>query len=238
MPDDEAEDLSTPSWLTRREKLFEEGPDWAFNVDHSGASLGVYAQSYRRAAEQLFAHWQTLGHAPAHYALFPLAFLWRQYLELRLKSLVLDLERLHEVGEDVPTSAQQRKRRKQPDYRPDFPDGHDLLQQWDCLEPMLKSVWPDAPETKFVRHLLVQFNEVDPLADGFRYPVAKSKRARARTLAGLPRLVNLRRFNDVMISLANTLDGASDHFHEALSNAMEALASYEEQDAELERERR
>lgn len=237
MPNDEAEDLTTPSWLTRREKLFEEGPDWQFNVDHSGASVNVYAQSYRQAAEHLFAQWETMDRAPPHFALFPLAFLWRQYLELRLKSLVLAAERLHELGEAVPTSAQQRKRRKQPGYRADFPDGHDLLLQWDCLEPLLKSLWPGAPETKFVRHLLVQFNKVDPLADGFRYPVAKSKKERARTLAGLPRLVNLRRVNDVMISLANVLDGAGDHFHQAVSDASEGLAYYAQQDAELERER-
>jgi|GEM_PF-266757 hypothetical protein len=232
MAGDEHEDLSAPSWLTRREKLFEQGPDWQFNVDHSGASLDVYAQSYRQAAEQLFAQWVTMDRAPPHYALFPLAFLWRQYLELRLKSLVLDAERLHELGEDVSTSAQQRKRRKQPGYRADFLDGHDLLLQWDCLEPLLKSLWSDAPETKFVRHLLVQFNEVDPLADGFRYPVSKSKKARARTLAGLPPWVNLRRFNDVMISLANVLDGASAHVDEAVSNLSEAIANYE---AEYER---
>ena len=174
-----------------------------------------------------------MDRAPPHYALFPLAFLWRQYLELRLKSLVFDAERLHELGEDVPTSAQQRKRRKQPGYRADFPDGHDLLLQWECLEPLLRSLWPDAPETKFVRHLLTQFNEVDPLADGFRYPVANSKKARARTLAGLPRWVNLRRFNEVMISLANVLDGASAHIEQAVSNLSEAVANYE---AEYERE--
>jgi hypothetical protein len=233
MSDNEVEAFQVPSWLTKREKLFEEGPDWQFNVDHSGASLDVYAQSYRQAAEQLFSQWETVDRSPPHYALFPLAFLWRQYLELRLKSLVLDAERLHELGEDVPTSAQQRQRRKQPGYGADFPDGHDLLLQWDCLEPMLKILWPDAPETKFVKHLLVQFNEVDPLADGFRYPVATSKKDRARTLGGLPRWVNLRRFNDVMISLANVLDGASAHFEQAMSNVLEAIAHYE---AEYERE--
>ena len=40
------------------------------------------------------------------------------------------------------------------------------------------------------------------------------------------------------ISLANVLDGAREHFHQAVNNALEALAYYEEQDAELERERR
>ncbi|MFT3714032.1 MAG: hypothetical protein QM817_40745 [Archangium sp.] len=233
MDNDDKQDLPTPTWLTRKETLFEEGEDWEFNVDHSGGGLNVYAQSYRQAAEQLFSQWETKDHTPPHYALFPLAFLWRQYLELRLKSLVLDVERLHELGEEVPTSAQQEKRRKQPGYQPDFPDGHDLLQQWDCLEPMLKSLWPSAPETKFVRHLLVQFNEVDPLADGFRYPVGSSKKARARTLSRLPRLVNLRRVNDVMTSLANVLDGASDHFEVALSDTLEALAWYEAEEAAL-----
>lgn len=222
--DEEADLTAPPSWLTRPEKLFEEAADWHFNVDHAGANLNIYAVSYRRAAEQLFSHWVTTDRSPPHYALFPLAFLWRQYLELRLKSLVLDAERLHAMGEEVPTSALQRKRRKNPEYTPDFPDGHDLLVQWDCIEPALKDLFPRAPETKLARRLLVQFNEVDPLSDGFRYPVGNSKKARGRTLGKLPRLVNLRRFNDVMMSLANVLDGASSHLGQAVSDVSEALA--------------
>jgi hypothetical protein len=134
-------------WLEGDEVAFRlMDPDSIFPHD-----FAAYARAYRSAAEKL--HELGLGANKGSESLFPIAFLWRQYLELTLKWIVLRLggKRKHDR----------------------LLDTHDILWLWDQAELVFRKAWPNAKEHRWIRKLLVEFHKLDPGSYAFRYPVTK-----------------------------------------------------------------
>jgi hypothetical protein len=145
-----------------------------------------YVEGYRRAATALYEHTSTTGGSP-DYFVFPIAFLWRHHLELALKD-VISLGRLLE---DEPRA---------------FPVGHRLLDLWNVArEHIVKCGDPNAPELVNVEANLREFENIDPYADGFRYPLNRDQTA--RSLPNAPDYVNLRVLHEGMEALANFFSG-------------------------------
>jgi hypothetical protein len=132
-----------------------EGDEIAFRLQEPAsvlpADLASYARAYRTGAETL--HEIAVTSEAGKELLFPIAFLWRHYLELTLKRILLQLD-----GGSI---------------RNGLLRSHDLLWLWDQAERTFREAWPEAKEHGWIRRLLAEFQKLDPRADGFRYPISR-----------------------------------------------------------------
>lgn len=162
-----------------------------------------YVDAYREAAQTLYrssvqSRW--LGKR----TYLPIAFLWRHYLELILKSILdrlsaSDLER-SEVWKD-----------------------HNLEGLWRRVSRAFTGFWPlyEPEEHARVRDLILQFHNVDRLSFGFRYPVGRD--GKTIPLAADLGTVDLATLHKNMCGLATLLEdalGATDDWDERQTNGL------------------
>ncbi len=158
-----------------------------------------YEEGYRRAAELLIKHIAETSH-DQDTLVYPIIFLFRHAIELRLKSILQNLNKLGERKHGVPTH-------------------HDLSKLWaECKPPLLKltsstdQLWLNA-----VDDLLEQMMKVDPASDAFRY---KTKKDGSKNAEGISH-INLGQFYDTVNPIAEWLGSASsylDHLHSQMQN--------------------
>jgi hypothetical protein len=126
-----------------------------------------YVDGYRKAATALYEYAAATGASP-DYLVFPIAFLWRHHLELALKDII-------SVG------------RQLADEPWGFPKGHRLLDLWtEARNHVVQCGDPAAPELSNVEANIREFENIDPWADGFRYPLNRDQTV--RSLPNVPRL--------------------------------------------------
>lgn len=129
--------------------------DWWHNavVSNFHSSWSVYADGYRGAADALFE--VTAADRKKNDSLvYPIVFLYRQYLELSFKGMLRDAARA--VGHEV-----------------QIIHTHNLREVWDALRPLLKKalqVDPSDDELQVVTNCVEQFAKSDPASETFRYP--------------------------------------------------------------------
>lgn len=140
-------------------RLFRPDNDWYYNacLNYGLDDWAVYAHGYKHAAEVLIEH--AANHRGSLDALvYPIVFVYRQSIELRLKKLVRDASRLLYRDSELSTK-------------------HDLLPRWDKLTLLLKEVEKqvqstfDQRELAHTRKLIHAFDKVDSRSMAFRYPV-------------------------------------------------------------------
>src|SRR6266699_912557 len=99
----------------------------------------------------------------ADFLVFPIVFLYRQYLELRLKQLILDGSRLIGISAD-------------------FPKTHRIDLLWENCKPVLHKIkldnddevaWKVAEAIGTIEACILEFGHIDPTSMAFRYPVDK-----------------------------------------------------------------
>jgi hypothetical protein len=165
---------------------------WQLNacVPWDDRLAGVYAEGYRMGALRLV---QQLGQ-DQDFLIYPVVFLYRHYLELRLKEIIALGERL--AGTNRPV-------------RPT----HDLRKLWGRAETHLRREYKDCPDhadfladLAAARRLIEQFAELDPGATTFRYAETGKSDERAVTR---PERINLGQFSWAMRTIGHFLDGAS-----------------------------
>ncbi len=159
-----------------------------------GMSVTAFCDAYRFAAEALFDR-HVEKRVTNNYLIFPLAFLWRHYLELSLKALHTLLP---DVGGYSP--------------RGDFEDGHNLVALWTPLAEHFRGRGFNKNEIRNVDAVIRLLHEVDPGGDGFRYPVGTKKTGRPKNLTRVPATVDLVQFDLTMRSVGNYLDGTVSMF--------------------------
>jgi len=171
-----------------------------------------YAYGYRRAARMLFeAMRQEQGNPTT--LLYPLAFLWRHYVEVKLKAILPELRFLTDDPEaGVPVS-------------------HKLDMLWEKAKRLLLGADPGSRElVDIVEVVIQQLAKVDPRGEAFCYPVYNDGTA---TLPPdcLPDM-DVEVFQGVMEGLANHLDG----LHTGISEygEMKVEAEHELQQLNLE----
>jgi hypothetical protein len=122
------------------------------------------------------------------YLVNPIAFLYRHYLELRLKELLFSSTLL--LQED-----------------PRVQNEHDLTKLWEELRPKLEKVRPGFTtdsDLDAIKNRLREFCEKDPGSYAFRYPV------NPRGKPALPdMLINLKQLRDVVQGISLVLDSIS-----------------------------
>jgi hypothetical protein len=180
-------DLSKLPWPDDSTHVFqpgEPGPGLAWMPQYP-CQWHRYAEGYREAAERLYASWCALSH---DCLVFPLVFLYRHYVELRVKELLLSA-----VGFlDLPENWKQN---------------HDIAALWHVLKPLLRQVFPDEPERDLLNseRLMLELATRDPSSFEFRYPESKDGQ---RYLEDLERL-DVVNFIDALRKLSAFLEGAS-----------------------------
>lgn len=179
-------------------------PDWYLNAQLHVASeiWDTYAEGYKSAGD-IIVKYVIKNKCYQDFLVYPIVFLYRQYLELRLKELIRVSSWL--LGQDVKVSKT-----------------HNLLALWDRARPNIEKVWPDS-EAKGVLitigDRLRELSVIDPESEAFRYPESKK---------GKPTLVevehiNLKHLMDVIQGISNVLDGASTGMGELLNARHEMM---------------
>lgn len=185
-------DLSGPiPWPSPDDDLFGvHGGPWrtVANVRGSwGRHASIYGTGYRQAAELLAQHVIKTGF-DQDFLVYPTMFLYRQFLELRLKEIALDGARLLDAA---PPKAMMER--------------HDLAPLWTYCRQLLKQIddgpWSDLDHAE---RTLDQIDWADQGSYSFRY--AKDKDGE-RSLPKDLTQVDIARVYDVMSGVANLVDG-------------------------------
>ena len=179
-----------PPWSQGGDELFTAGQDWWHNacLNWLGDDWELYVIGYKQAADALVDYVKQT-HLHQDTLVFPVVFLYRQYLELRLKQLLRDGFQL------LDQSAR-------------FPKTHQLGRLWAGCRPMLSRVEPAVSESELeaVDEAIAEFTAVDPTSQAFRYPTDREGK---RSLAADLRYINLRNLAEVMERIANFFDSAA-----------------------------
>lgn len=163
--------------------------------------------SYRNAADCLAAQ-VTAGSVGAERFLAPIMFLYRHYLELRLKELNQTAHEL--LGKDA-----------------GLPGGHSLINLWAVARRFLDEVWPTGPRDQLqaLDSVLREFDTLDPYSEAFRYPKDKKGRSISEDLPYL----EIGQVSTVVGRAANLLDAASTGLNEYLSEKLEIEGEFRDE---------
>lgn len=193
----------TPGAATR---LFASASDWSNNACITRGDWGFMAEGFRRAARHLA---ETVIDTGCHQDtwVFPIVFNYRQFVELKLKEMVLLGAEL--VGSDD-------------SYR----NKHGLLLHWRIARPVLEEVelTGDRGILDAVEQVITQFDQVDGGSFAFRYPV---DRGGAPVLPEWLTHLNIRVFSDELEKVANFLDGATSMVSSCLDWKRERERAYQ-----------
>lgn len=188
---------TTPPLPSAEDKLFDTAEDWwnnaCLNFIHD--SWSTYAIGYKDAADILV----TRVEEKQRYQdtlVYPIVFLYRQYLELAFKDLIRKGRRLLDINEP-------------------FPKTHKIDALWRTFGQLLLEISPDdsVEEIRQIGRLISEFCVVDPTSMAFRYPEDKDGNQ------SLPSLnhFNLRNVRDVIGKIHTILYGADAQISEYLS---------------------
>jgi hypothetical protein len=135
------------------DQLFAEAEDWSMNAClnwyHDPTEL--FIDGYKEAGDSLVNSVADCR-GTADSLIFPIVFLYRHYIELRLKSIIRDGCRLLDRGYKEKSE-------------------HQLSKLWPTVRGILVELWPDGSENdlKSMDMLIGQFEQVDPRSTSFRY---------------------------------------------------------------------
>lgn len=182
---------SSIPWPRKGDQLFKSDSDvdmlhiacLNFMPDH----LGMYVVGYKHAGNVLVEYVKDTRRYQDT-LVYPIVFLYRQYIELRLKELIKKGNLLL----DIPKK---------------FPKHHKIDKLWKQCREVLEKVYPEdsAEDLDAVEECIHQFSKSDPTSMAFRYPKDKNDNP---SLPGL-RHINLRNLSEVMTRVASLLDAAS-----------------------------
>ena len=179
--------------------LFTPASDWWNNaaLNWSDDSLEYYILGYKEAADILVLKVDELGQSQ-DILVFPVCFLYRHYLELRLKEIIREGSFLLDKG-----------------YI--FPKHHKLSRLWPDTKRIVSEIWPDdKSSSKYavrinlrldaVEHAIAEYSKLDDGSYAFRYPIDTKDND---VLVGV-KSINLRHLAEFMNDVAETLDNISD----------------------------
>jgi len=176
-------------WPQKGDHLFVGGEDWYYNAVFNGQldNLSLYAVGYKRAGKMLVE--AVVKSRRNHDSLvFPIAFVYRQYLDLCIKQLIRDSKRLLDDASG-------------------FPPTHKITELWKTCRPLLNQVELDVGDQVLdeIEELITEFAEVDEESYAFRYPTDKMNNPSLPDLSS----VNLPNLAEVIKKMANFLEAVS-----------------------------
>jgi hypothetical protein len=177
--------------MTKQDKdryLLTVGPDARSNscVNFSLFFDG-YAPGYKAGADHLVE--VAVSTHELDTLVYPIVFLYRHWIELRLKEIV-------EKGSMLLGKPQRAK------------PIHCLADVWIQARSVLQEIWPETDERDLVpvNKCVAELNEIDPKSTAFRYPRTKDGRS---TIPEDIRHINLRVLQERLGEIEPTLEGAT-----------------------------
>ena len=183
----------------------------------------MMAMSYKRAADLLVegqAKSLLIG-AEQQYIACPVMFLYRHFLEISLKGLLVDLQTLGKQVNPLICVDQQVLDRELP--------GHSLKQAWLTVRQLLVELSPDQnqsddrseePNATFnaIEERIKEFDEIDEGSFSYRYPIDRKKNP---ALGPLPSEQELRKVRDVVGMIEVYFGGFRSWIHDYRTAMME-----------------
>lgn len=214
--DDLASLLRPMPWPQADDRLVTQGdPDWhnrAMLMHGWGDRWSVYADGYKEAADIVVERIKE-GYGHQDFLVYPIMFLYRQYLELTIKCLIRKAWSLLNENEA------------------DDLGSHDIRRYWRMCRVLLERVAPgdSVEELGHIGRLIDEFGEYDPTSFSFRYPVTKPDKKtneRTPTLQNLES-INLRNVQEVIANAAGLLGAAEAHLDHHLELKADMMASFD-----------
>jgi len=168
--------------------------DWQANacLNWTHDSLGLYIDGYREAADKLV-HDVVESSTNQDILVYPISFLYRQYIELQLKHIIRESRIFLEEGSS-------------------FPEHHKIRDLWSTANALMIKIIKEHDKTikeyitnsdiEQIQKIITEFVKVDPDSFSFRYP--KDKKGN-NNLDGIQH-INLRKLHDQMDILKEKLD--------------------------------
>jgi hypothetical protein len=176
-------------------------PDWKNSaiINWGTGKFPFYAEGYKEGAKALIV--ESLSKQGMNDILvYPIVYLYRQYVELRLKEVIMTTRYCN--GDQK-----------------DFPAIHNISQLWAELKKEYVELGESATSDDFenANRVINEFSKIDPMSVAFRYPVDKEGNDSLKLTH-----LNIRNFGEVMDRLARFLDAISDHaaHYEDLTDGM------------------
>ena len=156
MPEDERDEMA--AFPGASDKIFEFSATASISPSsfENRQAWYFYVNGYKDAADLLVTH---VGEGDSRKLGYPIAFLYRQHLELALKSLIRESRRV--LGWDEA-----------------FPKTHRIDELWRLCIDLLNEISPATLENDEISHttrLIADFCTVDPTSEAFRYPESKDR---------------------------------------------------------------
>ncbi len=172
------------------ESVFCSDNDWQANacLNWSHNPLELYAIGYKKAGDRLVEFVLTNAR-DQDVLIYPIVFLYRQYVELRLKEIIREGRILLEEGHD-------------------FPKHHKIWDLWCITKKIAIKAFENENEPSaldYTEHVIKEFSQIDPDSFAFRYPITKQG---DRTLGGVTH-INIRRMAEHIEKLSRDLEGIS-----------------------------
>lgn len=181
------------TWPEKGDLLFTAGDDWWHNacLNYVPDDWGLYVIGYKMAADALVEKVKET-HRNQDVLVFPIVFLYRQYLELRLKQLI-------RLGSELLDEAL------------DFPKGHKLDTLWNSCRPIFVKLESrtSQQDLEAITEAIDQFCAIDPTSEAFRYPITRKG---DKTIPSDVRHINLRQLLEIMEKVANFFDSVATMF--------------------------
>jgi hypothetical protein len=175
--------------LTETDNLFEPGDDSVRFGFNNGTNLWhLYVRGYFNAARALLEG--PLDEFFLTFAIYPVLFLYRHFIELELKGLMMRASEISSIPQ------------------PDFGTDHDLLSLWNKLTTMLPTGHLALENQENIRRLLDQFTAIDPKSMDTRYGLRRDLKTSAVPNPVAISIPILRRTMDRLEAELNLLEAA------------------------------
>ena len=176
------------------ESIFSENPSWRDNA-FVEPDWRLYVLGYREAADSIVDQAQEFS---VDLLVYPVMFLYRHYLEISLKHILIVLRRYFEESSELP-------------------DHHRLDKLWDEVRSLMEKKWntiAHMADYDAIEARIIEFHEVDKSSFSFRYPVTKENVSSLEQVpnvykSGRP-IINLKQVKEVVHDMAMFLEGTVD----------------------------
>lgn len=193
-------------WPQKGAKLFIEGGNYHefshFGWGNTPQEFAGYIHGYKEAADTLLSQAISSNDiSKLDTWVFPVLFLYRQYVELQMKDMVLNYGNM-----DLKVQKSFLKK-----------SSHNLMKIWNELKPMLENIACDNKEkndVEIVESYIQQLHDRDPNSMVFRYPIRKD----LQKALDKEYRINLKNLSERMIELENFFSGVDGAFSERKRN--------------------
>lgn len=172
-------------WPEKNDNLFVAGDDWKNNacLNWSHSEWELYTIGYKEAADNLSRNIMQSG-TDQDTLIYPIVFLYRHYLELVLKSIIMRIQLLN-------------------DEKLKIPSHHKLEPLWSDCKKAIKNILKREDikyDIKPVNDAIIQFSGIDNKSMTFRYPVSKELES---LIPSDLKYINIRNLFEIMQKISN-----------------------------------